>query len=202
MKEFYHNNDYSRVSFHLDIFTKQDGTYNIVSNIPKELILARIEELEDSLDDNCKYKGSKSDFVKELGNRILEHQQSKFFFYPDYLFKGGMMFTETWEEILKLGKGFPVKAGDYYSETSENVKFYILSLQIHRCRLYYPDDYKKEFVEIGRAQFESKINCERVAADYIHNHSQSNRFLFVKESGFSLYILTNDEHPKLIIVTK
>lgn len=199
MKEFFYNNDYSRVSFHLDIFTKPDGTYNIISNIPKELALSSIEDLEDSLDDNFKYKGSKAEFVEELGQRILEHKQSKYFFYPDYLFLGGMMLTETWEEILKLGKGFPVTPGDYYSATIESVKFYIISVLYHRCKLYYPEDYKKDFREISRAEFELTINCEQAANDYIELYN-SNKFIKTIENDFSLFVILNNEIPQAIIV--
>jgi len=199
MKEFYNNN---RLAFHLDIITKSDDTYSIVSNIPKELTLSCISKMEDKLDDDFLFQGTKVDFVHELGNHILNNENSRYFFYPSYLFNGDILLTETWEEILHLGTDFIVKPDDYFGESEENIKLYILSVIYQKCRLYHSDDFKKDFSSISRKEFEDAINCHAASADYVKLYSQDNQFLKSQEMGYTLYFSLSNFIPQSIIVTR
>lgn len=136
-------------------------------------------------------------YLQMLGKRILNCEDLRKYFYPEYLLEGGRLTLETAEQIINLKEILPLYPRSFYSKKTDKVQFFVLS-QMYNQR-------KRHILRTA-----SFICREKFEYEYVLNKAmelefeQLNKCIFVylelEEEGQIEYALVLNENKELMML--
>jgi hypothetical protein len=196
---FYHR---GKLAFHLGLIPSEFGTWDIATNIPKQILEANDDSIKKLSAEQSEFIRSKSEYLVKIAEIILADKHSHYFYYYNFISNEQSMLLETLDEIITYGGGFVLLNGKAYSADIEPARYYILCQKFFAFKIYESKLFNELMKSCSRLEFEKSISSEEVKSNYIEYYAANNQFVVAEDDEeFKVYFLIEKEIPRLITIT-
>jgi hypothetical protein len=190
----------SKLAFHLGLIEKGNGKYDILTNIPRQILDANYWtisklELEKSL-----RKRSEEQYLKSIAEIIIDDAQAHSFFYSNFIDLREFEIRKSFEEITNSKSNLIMIPETVYSRFNEQTRFYILCSLYTSIKTFEPDFFFENVPLINRLEFEKAIPNGDSQLLYVDFFDRLNEFRLIDDGEFNVFFLLKKEVPKMIIV--
>jgi len=185
-------------------FTDDNGDKQqlLLSNIPDDVLKFISVSLHEKLvTSNLILQKEAESFILMLGHKVLSHQLSKHFFYPEYLPFNEKISDNSLQKIIRLQMGFLVDHREFFSANNNQLKYYTLRNEFLSLYHTSPTNFQKTFKKITRSQFEAQFDGDFIDHEYVSNYNKDSCFYSCKGITSYFYIQAVNAIPDLMIAT-
>lgn len=191
----------SKLAFHLGLKERENGSFDILTNIPKQILDANYWAISKLGLEQSLIERSKEQYLNAVAEIILRDRYSEFFFYYKYISQELALLQEVFGEIITFNSGFVLLPERYYSDKKEPTRYYILCQKYFACKIFTPKIFDKFMFKCSREDFEKVIFSESIRQEYVEHYAVNNEFFVAEEDEhIRLYFLVSNGVPKIIII--
>lgn len=197
MTPFYCN---EKLAFHVGLILSKAGTWNIITNIPQQILLANKERINGLYMEQKELIITKSEYVKKISEIIFSDERSKLFFYSNFIDSPEYEIRKSFREISHCRSNLIMIPNLVYSKIFEPARFYILCTLYLSTKTFQADFFNKNVPSINRKTFENAIPNIESQRLYVDFYDKTNEFKLIDDGEFRVYFLLSKDIPKMIFV--
>lgn len=190
----------SKLAFHLGLKERENGSFDILTNIPKQILDANYWAISKLALEQSLINRSKEQYLKAVADIILNDVQAHSFFYSNFIDTPEIEIRKSFNEITNCKSNLIMLPNAVYSTFNEPTRFYILCTLYISTKMFQAEFFNKNFPSIDRKTFENAITNIESQRLYVHFYDKTNEFKLIDDSEFNVYFLLKNEIAKMVIV--